>query len=205
VAGDFVAAYELSSPVDTAASQLLAARAAADQAVYVETDSELAQEWLRRSETSAARAIELAPAGPTAGAANMALARAKGESALYRGALSNTRVPGELRALFERALELDHDNADALVALAAWHLELTERGVGWLYGASRDQVLPLMARGVAAAPEQVNLRVEYAVALKALGSEEEAREQLGIAMALPATTAADEYEQDRARGLLAGE
>lgn len=63
-------------------------------------------------------------------------------------------------------------------------------------------MLPLIERGVAAAPRQVNLRVEYARVLFGLGRDEEAREQVRVALDLPASSAADEFEQARARGLL---
>lgn len=201
-AGEFATAYQAAVKVDTAAAQLLASRAASDQAVYLETTAATATEWLRKAEAAAQRAMELEPHGYAAAAAIVALARAKGEAGLHRGMLANTRLPGELRALFERALALDPDNADALVAYAAWHFALTEAGVGWLYGADRAKVLPLMERGVAAAPEQLNLRVEYAKALRGLGREADARAQLAVALALPTATAADVYEQGRARELL---
>jgi hypothetical protein len=132
----------------------------------------------------------------------MAVARAKGEAGLHRGGLANARLPGELRALFERTLELDPDNADALVAFGAWHFALTELGVGWLYGANRAEVLPLMERGVAAAPRQLNLRVEYARVLLSLDRGAEARAQIDLALAIPAVSAADRFEQARARDLL---
>lgn len=200
-AGDFAAAYAAAIEVDEAGAQLLAARAAADQAVYREVGSDATLTWLARSEAAAANAVELAADGPLAAPAAMALARAKGEAALHRGLLANSRLPGELRALFERALALDPANPDALVAFGAWHLALTERGVGWLYGARRDHALPLIERGVAAAPEQVNLRVEYALALGALGFPEEAATQAELALALPTHTAAERHEQERARPL----
>lgn len=202
VAGEFAAAYEAAVKVDLVAAQLLASRAATDQAVYLETEAEAALTWLRRAEAAAARSLELDPDGPLAAASNMALARAKGEAGLHRGGLANARLPGELRVLFERALELEPDNADALVAYAAWHFALTEIGVGWLYGGDRAQVLPLMERGVAAAPGQINLRVEYARVLLSLGSEAEAREQIESALGSPALNAADAFEQARARELL---
>lgn len=202
VAGDFGTAYHEAVQVGSASAQLLASRAAADQAVYVETEADAALHWLELAEAAALEALEQDPTGPLAAAATMALARAKGEAGLHRGALANTRLPGELRALFERAFELDPDNADALVAFAAWHYALTEIGVGWLYGADRDQVLPLMERGVAAAPGQINLLVEYARVLYGLGHTEEGREQVEAALGLPALAAADEFEQERARALL---
>lgn len=203
LAGDFAAAYQLAAQVDSATAQLLASRAASDQAVYLESEVAAAGAWLRRAETAALRSLELEPSGPLAAASTMALARAKGEAGLHKGGLANARLPGELRALFERTLELEPDNADALVAYAAWHFALTEIGVGWLYGADRAQVLPLMERGVAAAPRQLNLRVEYARVLFALDRPVEAREQVETALALPAATAADGFEQVRARELLA--
>ena len=201
--GDFAAAYQAAAQVDSVAAQLLASRAASDQAVYHETEADAASAWLTRAEAAALRSLELEPGGPLAATANMALARAKGEAGLHRGGLANARLPGELRALFERTLELEPDNADALVAYAAWHFALTEIGVGWLYGADRAKVLPLMERGVAAAPRQLNLRVEYARVLLSLGLEDEAREQVETALGLPALTAADAFEQTRARALLA--
>ena len=203
-AGDFAAAYHEAAEVDSVTAQLLASRAAADQAVYLEEEPDEALRWLGLAETAAARALEKEPEGPLAATAAMALARAKGESGLHRGGLANARLPGELRSLFERALELEPENADALVAYAAWHFALTEIGVGWLYGADRNQVLPLMQRGVAAAPEQINLRVEYARVLIASGLVEEGREQVAKSLTLPAETAADEFEQERARELLHG-
>ena len=108
----------------------------------------------------------------------------------------------ELKRLFEKALELNPQDADALVGFGMWHLELVEAGVGWLYGGKRDQVMPLVEAGVAAAPEQVNLRVEYATALRAFAQPELAREQLEAALALPARSAVDRAEQERARRLL---
>src|SRR5690606_10890155 len=147
VAGDFVTAYHSAAQVDSAAAQLLASRAAADQAVYVEDEPEAALHWLDLAETAARRSFDLDPSGPLAATATMALARAKGEAGLHRGALANTRLPGELLALFERAVELDPGNADALVAYAAWHFVLTEIGIGCLYRADRSQVLPPMEQG----------------------------------------------------------
>lgn len=201
-AGDFVAAYEEAIQVDTAAAQLLASRASADQAVYLEVTPATALDWLDKSEDAAHRALALEPPGSLAAAATMALARAKGEAGLHRGALANARLASDLRALFERTLELDPENADALVAYAAWHFALTELGVGWMFGADRDQVLRLMERGVAAAPRQLNLRVEYARVLFGLGHDEEGRKQVEVALSLPVRTAADAFEQARARELL---
>lgn len=202
--GDFVAAYEAASQSDTPAMQLLAARAAADQVVHAlapagaTLDAQLV--WLRRSVTAAQRAVEL---DPTSDLALVYLVRARGEIARRSGILQNLNVAGDLKELFDKALALNPGNADALVGLGMWHLELVEAGVGWLYGGRRDQVLPLVEAGVAAAPLQVNLRVEYATALRALGQPARAREELELALSLPAPTAVDRAEQSRAKQLLA--
>lgn len=201
--GEFESAYNASSAEYSAASQLLATRAAADHVVYVlapagaDLDSQLV--WLRRAVTAAEQAVELDPASAQA---LVYLARARGEIARRSGVLQNLSVAGELRALFDQALQVNPADPDALVGLGMWHLELVLNGVGWLYGGRRDQVLPLVEAGVAAAPRQVNLRVEYATALAALGRPDAAREQLELAVTLPATTAVDRAEQARAVQLL---
>ncbi len=197
--GDFAPAYERAAGSDSAADLVLAARAAAYQAVYREADPAAKQAWLERAAAAASSAVEL---DPGSAAAYMEVARAEGLLAQFRGVLANLDTAPRLRKLFDTVLELEPEDPDALAALAQWHLELAERGVAWLYGGDRRQVDPLFARALAAAPERVNLRVEYATALRRLGRPEDAREQLEAALALPAPTAVDRFEQDRARRLL---
>lgn len=202
--GEYAAAWERAHTVPTAAMQTSAARAATDEVVYhlVPSGAPLAEQlpWLQRAVTAAEQATKL---DPSSAAAVVQLARAKGEIARRSGVLQNLGVASELKALFDRALELDPDDADALVGLAMWHLELVQNGVGWLYGGRKDAVRPLLERGVAAAPRQLNLRVEYATALIALGDEASAREQLELALELPAARASDELERARAAAMLA--
>jgi tetratricopeptide (TPR) repeat protein len=198
-AGRYAAAYAAASAVDTAPAQVLAARAAADHAVYGSLDSKERDAWLKRARVAAKRATEL---DPNDAEAYVQLARAKGEGARNADVLENVRLVGELKDLFDRALGIEPDNADALAGLAMWNLELSQRGVGWLFGASRDRVVPLLEKAVAAAPDQINLRVEYAVALRALGEAAAADAKLREALAMPAVTAADRFEQKRAAALL---
>lgn len=201
--GEYAAAYEQASGVQSAAMQLIAARAAIDQVVYLMAPggATLADEvvWLKRAVAASERAVEL---DPSSAAALIQLVRAKGEIARRSGVLQNLNVAPELKKLFDRALALDPNNPDALVGLAMWHLELVEAGVAWLYGAKRSEVLPLLERGVAAAPQQLNLRVEYATALRALGLPDKAREQLELALTLPTPNASDIAERRRAEALL---
>jgi tetratricopeptide (TPR) repeat protein len=201
--GDFAAAYESAAPQQTLPLQLLAARSAIDQVVYVlaPAGADLPEQlvWLRRAVSAAEQAVRL-DAGSAA--AVMALARAKGEVARRSGVLQNLNVAGELKQLFDQALALEPNNPDALVGLAMWHLELVQAGVGWLYGGKRDAVLPLLEKGVAAAPEQINLRNEYATALLALGTAAQAEQQLRVALQLTPHTAVDRAEQRRSAELL---
>ena len=110
-----------------------------------------------------------------------------------------------IRADLEETLKRKPDHAGAMVALALWHFELVQKG--WLVaatqGADRARVEPLMRRAIELEPEAIVHRVEYARVLAAWGRKEEARKQLETALALPARTAADRYEKERAQKALA--
>lgn len=198
-AGSFQRAYQLAVDLDTGPMQTLAAQAAIGRGLYQGRSEDDTLAWLRRGEAAADEAVKLSPQAP---AALLALAQAKGEIALRTGPLANVKVPGDIGSLLKKAVQLAPDDPDALVGLGLWNLELTDRGVGWLYGAKRDGALAMVARGVTKAPERVDLRVEYARALRIAGDIGGAREQLQRALALPAGTALERYEQERARTML---
>lgn len=199
--GEFAAAYDEAVAQEDVPSQLLAARAANLQAYYQESEQERRELWLKRAIEAAEQAMLLEPERAQA---YFELARAKGVLATYRGVLQNLNTAPRLEELFLKTLELDPEHADALIALAQWHLELSERGVAWLYGADRQRVVPLFQQALALEPRQINLRVEYATALKRLDDKEAALEQLERALSLPANTAVDKFERARARQLLRG-
>lgn len=197
--GSFERAYQVAAAVDTAPMQTLAAQAAIARGLYQGSSQDDTLAWLRRGETAAQEALTLAPERPDA---LLALAQAKGEIARRTGPLANLSVPGDIGELLKKALRLAPNDPDALVGLGLWNLELTDRGVGWLYGAKRDGALAMVARGVTLAPERVDLRVQYADALRIVGDVGRAREQLDRALALPAATALERYEQQRAKTML---
>lgn len=206
--GEFAAAWTEAPTSADGAGLLLAAQAAIDHAVYVlapdgEKQVEVA-EWLDHGAAAAESALALNLDPPQAAAAWMLLARARGEKARRSPVLKNLDVASELKRMFDEALILEPDNADALAGLGMWHLELTERKVGWLYGADRNEVEALLQRSISLAPEQINLRNEYATALQAFGQPNEAREQLEAALTFSAVNAVERFEQERARKLLAG-
>ncbi len=199
LAGSFEQAYAQAAAVETAAAQTLAAQAAIAQGLYVASSGADALAWLRRADRAADRAVKLAPDDP---AALLAAAQAKGEIARKAGGIGSINTPNEVGSLLKRAVGLDPTNADALVGLGMWNLQLTERGVGWLYGAHRDGAMAMVERGVSLAPTKVNLRVEYATALLNAGDASAARRQLQQALTLPTPTAVDRYEHERAVKLL---
>lgn len=204
-AGDFTAAWEAAEAGDSVTARLLAARAATDHAVYVLAPSGASfaeqSEWLQRAILAAEQALNLDAEADEAAAAWLALARAKGELARHTLNLTSLTVASELKGMFDRALELAPDDPDVLTGLAMWHLELVQRGVGWLYGGQRSQVLPLLERSISLAPARINLRVEYATALQALDQADQAREQLEVALQLEAVNAVERLEQERARAM----
>lgn len=66
------------------------------------------------------KAVELAPSN---GVYHLWLGRIYGEKADHSGALAAAGLAGKVRSEFERAVELDPDNADARVDLAEYYLE----------------------------------------------------------------------------------
>lgn len=96
--GDYAAAWEKASSVQTAAMQTTAARAASDEVVYhlALEGAPLAEEltWLDRAVTAGEAAVKL---DPTSAAAVVQLARAKGEIARRSGILQNLGVAPELK------------------------------------------------------------------------------------------------------------
>lgn len=200
--GSFVPCYDAAILTDTTASQTLAARAAVMYAHFEAPTDRERLTWYQRGIDAAQHAIDLdAGAVP----ALLVLAQAKGEAALLKGPLQNLEVAGETRGLMRRVLEIQPDNPNALVGLGVWNLELTARGVGWMFGASRNGALAMVERGIELAPDDIELRIEYARALQLVRNESGARAQAEIAVRLPARSAVDHLRQGRATGYLEGD
>ncbi len=178
---------------------VLAARAASFVAIYRATDDRDRAAWFARAEKAARQAIQQDPSNPEA---HFELARALGRLAQYRGILQSLSLASAVRDELKKTLKLKPDHAGALVALALWHLELSQKGVGWLYGADAGQVIPLFEKAIRLEPEAIIHRVEYAKALLRLGKKAAARKQLEVALKLEPKDARDRLEQARARALL---
>ena len=200
--GRFLEAYQLAvqDPSDASLS-IIAARAASLYATYHASSPAEQAHWFKQAIAAAERAEALAPNNPES---LFELARARGSLANHQGVLENLNLAGTLRSLLERTLLLAPDHADAMMALARLQFELANRGVGWLYGASREQGASLLNEALALEPTRINFRNEAAIILLQVGSIDQARAQLSYALSLPASSAIDRLELERARHMLAG-
>lgn len=202
-AGRFQEAYEAGLRLATPEALALAAKGASFHAMYLAKPEEK-RAWFERAEKAASQAIAKAP---DYAEGYFERARALGRLAQYKGileALAEGLAP-KIRSDLEKTLKLDPNHAGAMVALALWHFELVQKG--WLVaatqGADGAKVEPLMKKAIELEPDGIIHRVEYAKVLAAWNKKEEARKQLETALSLPAKTAADRYDQERARQELA--
>ncbi len=193
--GEFKAAYEAAIQEG---DWVLAARAASFYAMYQATDKKERAAWFSKAEAAAKKAIKEDPENPEA---YFELARALGRLAQYRGILQSLSLASAVKENLDKALKLKPDYASALVALALWHLELSQKGVGWLYGASEKKVIPLFEKAIQLEPDRIIHRLEYAKALIRLGKKKEALKQLEVALSLPPRDARDRYVLEEARAL----
>ncbi|HWG83835.1 MAG TPA: tetratricopeptide repeat protein [Deinococcales bacterium] len=156
----------------------------------------------RRAHDYASRAIGLDARFPPA---YLERARATGRIAEMVGPLraladgSATRARDDL----ETALRLDPRSPDAMVGLGAWHARVAAAGAAWLYGADAIRVQPYFEEAIRLSPRVIAFRVEYAVALRALGKPDQARAQVEAAVKLTPDDYAERLELERARKLLA--
>jgi tetratricopeptide (TPR) repeat protein len=198
VRGDYreaVAAYGAALDAAPEDVRILTLLARAQSLLAATLEDPEAERTFAEAERSARTALAL---DPEEAEAHFELARALGELARRRGVLASLDLAGEIRAAFERSLELDPDHHDAMHALAMWHLQ-----VPWILGGRRALVLPLFERAIELAPETVAHRVGFGEALLALGLSERAREQLELARTLPVVSAVDRADRARAEALLA--
>ncbi len=194
--GEFAAAYESAAK---AGDWVLAARAASYYAMYQAKDDRSRSAWFQKAEKAAKRAIQEDPENPEA---YFELARALGRLAQYRGILQSLSLAAGVRDNLKKALKLRPDYASAMVALALWHLELSQKGVGWLYGANAGQVIPLFERAIELEPDRIIHRYEYARALYRLGKKREALKQLEVALSLWPQDARDTYVLEEAQAFV---
>jgi len=197
--GEFKAAYEEALSLGTAQGYALAAQAASYYAGYKASGDDEMEEWYGKAEKAAKEAIKLDKNYPEG---YFELARAQGRLAQFRGILASLGLASSVRDNLNKTLKLKPDHDGAMVALAIWNLELAQKGVGWMYGASIKNVVPLFEKAISINPTAIAHRLEYGNALIRMKKPDEARAQLQKALELPARTYVDRKNQERARELL---
>lgn len=197
--GKFQEAYEAGLRLGSAEGLVLAAKAASYYAGYQAKDNEKA-DWFGRAEAAARRAIQ---ADSNNAEAYFELARAQGRLSQYRGILESLGLASSIKENLDRTLRLNPRHAGAKVALALWHHSLVSKNVGWLYGANGNQIMPLFNEAIQLEPQTIIHKVELAGVLAAQGKKEDARRQYEAALAIAPATAADRFDQERARRELA--
>lgn len=176
--GDGVALYKLANAKVYAAEQ---------------TEGDTAEALYDAAVSAAKEAVKIAPDDLEA---HMALVRAWGRLAQYRGVLESLNLATLMKEELDFILERDPEHDGALHALALWHLN-----VPWLFGGRSDKTRGLFEQAIADHPTVLH-HLEYGESLLTLGDPAAAQTQLKAALALPAPTAADRDEQARSRALL---
>jgi len=197
--GEFKAAYEEALAVGSAEGYALAAQAASYYAGFKASSDEEKEAWYDKAEKAAKQAIKLDPDYPEG---YFELARAHGRLAQFRGIMASLGLASSVRDNLNKTLELKPDHDAAMVALAIWNLELAQKGVGWMYGASTKKVIPLFEKAISINPTAIAHRLEYGSALMRMKKPDAAKVQLQKALELPAKTYADRMNQEKARQLL---
>ena len=198
--GKFQQAYSEALAMKSAPGYALAAEAASLYAGYKAAGSKEKEEWFSKAEAAAKLAIKADPKYPKG---YFELSRAQGRLAQYRGILASLNLASSVRDNIKKTLALDPTYDAAWVALAVWNLELAQKGVGWMYGASIGNVIPNFEKAIKLAPNDISHRLEYGSALLRMKKPQLAKKQLEKALQLRAVTYTDRMDQQKAKELLA--
>lgn len=203
VKGDFQEASKMAAGLNTADGFVLAAKA---NSIYAGTRPESeADANYSKSEDFARKAIKLDDKNADG---YFELARATGRLSQIRG-VAQAILQGlatVVRDNLNKALELNPKHAGAMVALALWHIEVSSKGAGWLYGADSGKAVPLFEQAIKLEPDTIIHRVEYAKGLLTLDKNKnkaKAIEILEAAIKLKTNDAAEELDLARAKKDLA--
>ena len=173
----------------TASGQALAAESLAIYAHYL-AEKEEKEPLLQRAMRAADAAIELDTANAEA---HLQSAHATGRYSQLFGPMKSMRegYPKRVRALIERALELDPRHFGAHLGLASWHAKAIGRGgmmARALLGAKKKSAFDHHEQALALAPDSTVVLLEYASGLLLLEGKKrrgQARDLLVRAIELP--------------------
>lgn len=190
----------------TAEGFAIAARAALAEAMMA---AKPCLSCLQRGEDDARRAIAADPKLPDG---HVWLAASLGYQARIRGIVwaKIEGDPDQAKAQLDNALSLDPDNAYALAALGGWNAEIVRVGGRYLareiYDASMEQGFKLFDHAEVAAPKNVAVHYQIALALAAFDANAyrpRVESELEQAAMDPPQTAYEKFIAARARELLA--
>ncbi len=196
--GQFKEASDLAATLKTSEGFAWAAKSLS---IYAGTRPVSDQDELyAKSEGYSKRAIDLDANNPEG---YFEAARAQGRLSQLRGVLASLAqgYGATVKENLEKCIKLDPKHAGAKVALALWNAEIVNKGVGWLYGADGNRVVPLMEEAIKLEPDTIIHRVEYAHALVLLDkakNKAKAIELLESALKLKVNDAAEQLDFDRA-------
>ena len=187
--GRYIEAADLGEALGAASGHALAAEALAIYAHYLAQDEEKAP-LLQRAMRSAETAIEL---DPDSAEAHLQSAHATGRYSQLFAPMKAMQegYPKQVRALIERAVELDPSHFGAHLSLASWHAEAIGKGgmmARAMLGANKKAAFAHFEKAMALAPDRNVVLIEYAKGLLMLERRKgrsEARSLLVRAIELP--------------------
>ena len=201
--GDFTGAVQTAVALNSSDGFALAAKS---NSIFAGTQADSKQEAIYAQSEKYARSAIALDAGNSDG--YFETARALGRLSQLRGVLAalTQGLGGQIKENLDKALKLDPQFANALVALGLWHAEIFAKGVAFLYGADPAKGLAAFTRAVKLEPKVIIHRVEFARGLMLIDAgknRDAAIAQLEVAVTLTPTDAAEKLDLERAKRDLA--
>ena len=197
--GDFLGAVQTAIALNTSDGFALAAKS---NSIFASTQADNKQAAIYVQSEKYARSAVALDANNSEG--YFETARALGRLSQLRGILAalTQGLGGQIKDNLDKALRLDPQFANALVALGLWHAEIVGKGVAFLYGADPVKGLAAFNRAIKLEPKVIIHRVEFARGLMLIDAgknKDEATAQLEIAVTLTPRDAAERLDLDRAK------
>ncbi len=140
------------------------------------------------------------------------LGKALGRLALFRGGKEKVNMSKEIKEVFEHAIQLDSQHADALHGLARWHREVANLGFvlkaaakivfGGLPPASNEESVALFLRAIAIDPQNCAHHLELGKTYLEMREKEMAAEEFETVLSLPVSDPDDPEWKAEAEELL---
>ncbi len=197
--GKYKEAYFEAVASSSSSNFLIAAKAANLYAEFSLTDNKEKEEFFQFAAEHANSAIRLDDNNYQA---HYQKAYAQAQLIRFAGVLSKINLASSIKHHLDQALAIKPDHADSLAALALWNLQLTQRGLGWIYGADQNRVIPLFEQAIKNDVESISICKDYGFALIKLKDFDNAKNQLERCLELKPHSAKDEFVLARAQELL---